>query len=459
MPRSITPIDGNSDVQELAKELLHMKESSGLSYRDMAVGVPYSHAQLGRAARGDKLPSWHLLTAYLTACGVSETDRIQLWKPYWQALDLVTGRKAGSTRRRELHLVRDLTEFGLHLKRIANTSAPRTLRTLSDITGISKSAIHDWFRGYTLPSAGNLHQFGTTLGVAPDVLQELLEVRDQLESRGNGGSELARLLATIRGGNRAGSHMVDAVNRVSLALAQAEKQRVRRSGLQPRTPSTATQEPATGRKASVRETGEAYAKRREEAAQVLETLSPPAPARHVADVDANRATAREIASARLDRLQEHAALQHNVALQDLLRAKLAYQSALNAEARTIENLAATPTQLTTARDQTAYAGRAYQDALAVEEAAAEMVRKAQDAVVPVPLLTSKDAVEALARVMTELPNAEHVETPKESGPLGESHLTSRQYALLSATVDHLAPGPWPGEGVRFGLADEPIDQS
>jgi transcriptional regulator with XRE-family HTH domain len=387
MPRKEQPITENTPVAELASQLREVREEARITYREMAEVVNYSHVQLGRAARGDRLPSWQLTKAYLKACGVTEKDRLQKWEQYWNAVDLVAGRGAGRLKRkRELHRVTSVPEFGEYLQSMANRGRPQSLRQLGAATGIGKSTIADWFRGITLPTAGHVYQYAQMLGASELEVDELLEVRDRLESEGNGSSELARTLAAIRSSN-GGGPLTEAAHQVSAALAEAEKRRLvrvepRKRG-QVRTSGKFEKKAGTARKRTTA-TWVAYNEQKLVASDLAQAIAPQQPARHVAGALEVRArdAAREAAARRLDVLQEEAAdaveaaRASTAATVEDYRQAIADQADASARAGAVEAVAA-------ARARSAQAAEDYRRALAAQIAADAQADRAADAVVPV----------------------------------------------------------------------------
>jgi DNA-binding XRE family transcriptional regulator len=81
MGRRKIPVTGNGPVAQLAIALRDLRESSGLTLRELAKLVGYSHSTLSSAERGRIPPSWSVTEAFVRGCGSSSPE----WKPLWTA--------------------------------------------------------------------------------------------------------------------------------------------------------------------------------------------------------------------------------------------------------------------------------------------------------------------------------------------------------------------------------------
>jgi DNA-binding XRE family transcriptional regulator len=81
MGRRNVPITANGPVGQLAQALRDLRESAGLTLRELARLIGYSHSTLSAAERGRTPPSWAVTDAFTTGCGESSAE----WRPLWAA--------------------------------------------------------------------------------------------------------------------------------------------------------------------------------------------------------------------------------------------------------------------------------------------------------------------------------------------------------------------------------------
>lgn len=81
MGRRKTRITGNSPATRLALTLSDVRESRGLTLRELAERIGYSPSTLASAERGRLTPSWAVTEAFLSGCGVCAAD----WRSLWAA--------------------------------------------------------------------------------------------------------------------------------------------------------------------------------------------------------------------------------------------------------------------------------------------------------------------------------------------------------------------------------------
>lgn len=83
MPKGRTPPDpGASAASAFAFRLYELWQSAGEpTVRAMGQAGHTSHSSISRATKGDKLPTWDVTKAFVTACGAAEQD----WQPLWRA--------------------------------------------------------------------------------------------------------------------------------------------------------------------------------------------------------------------------------------------------------------------------------------------------------------------------------------------------------------------------------------
>ncbi len=81
MGRRKTPITGSGPAAQLALGLSKVRESCGLTLRELAERIGYSPSTLASAERGRLTPSWAVTEAFLTGCDVPAAD----WRSLWTA--------------------------------------------------------------------------------------------------------------------------------------------------------------------------------------------------------------------------------------------------------------------------------------------------------------------------------------------------------------------------------------
>ena len=81
MGRRQIPVTGNDPVARLALALRDLRESSGLTLRELAGRVGYSPSTLASAERGRIPPSWPVTGAFVEGCGAIAAE----WRASWTA--------------------------------------------------------------------------------------------------------------------------------------------------------------------------------------------------------------------------------------------------------------------------------------------------------------------------------------------------------------------------------------
>lgn len=71
-------------VARLAFELRELRDSVGLSIRELANLTHYHFTVIGRAQRGLVVPTWEVTVAYTESCCMQVHHRVDL--PYWRTL-------------------------------------------------------------------------------------------------------------------------------------------------------------------------------------------------------------------------------------------------------------------------------------------------------------------------------------------------------------------------------------
>ena len=102
MARPEKPITADGPAATFATKMRRARYAAGNpKYRAMAARSGYSHTALSQAARGERLPSWECVQAYLRACGVTDEAEFKEWQGDWEST-----RRAVQLRR--------ATEIGVH---------------------------------------------------------------------------------------------------------------------------------------------------------------------------------------------------------------------------------------------------------------------------------------------------------------------------------------------------------
>ncbi|GAB2846047.1 hypothetical protein GCM10022221_51660 [Actinocorallia aurea] len=79
MARPEKPIEGDEPAARFARSLRAERHRAGITYAQMSALCNYGVTSLSQAASGERLPTWPLAAAYLTACGVPDSD-LPLWQ-------------------------------------------------------------------------------------------------------------------------------------------------------------------------------------------------------------------------------------------------------------------------------------------------------------------------------------------------------------------------------------------
>ncbi|MEU6681509.1 helix-turn-helix transcriptional regulator [Streptomyces sp. NPDC046925] len=81
-PEKDIPATSPMEVAELARELRALRQSSRLTYKQLASQSHYSAAALSTAASGTTVPKWELVEAYVRGCGF--TGGLTSWRRLYQ---------------------------------------------------------------------------------------------------------------------------------------------------------------------------------------------------------------------------------------------------------------------------------------------------------------------------------------------------------------------------------------
>lgn len=120
MPRSEKPIGTSGPIAVVAAGLRELRHWAGTpSYRELAKQAGYSAAVLSQAAAGQRLPTWGVVEAYVTACGGDPTQ----WRQRWQDAERATSPQTG--------VVVDESELDARLGRTLSPQERRVLQRMA----------------------------------------------------------------------------------------------------------------------------------------------------------------------------------------------------------------------------------------------------------------------------------------------------------------------------------------
>jgi transcriptional regulator with XRE-family HTH domain len=161
------------DVEAFAAALQRVRRHAGLTYRELAERAHYSHAHLVRAAGGKQLPTWEVTAAFLTGCGVPP-DLMPIWRRHWET--------AGRDPQDVIELLRLATTLEDLGSALATLARPRSLRTLSRLTGIPRTTIQGWLQGTRLAGRDRLDHLVRAIGATPAERAAVAQALDRISS-------------------------------------------------------------------------------------------------------------------------------------------------------------------------------------------------------------------------------------------------------------------------------------
>ncbi|MFF0265102.1 helix-turn-helix domain-containing protein [Kribbella sp. NPDC004536] len=188
---------------KFAQLLTTFRGRTGMTVRELAALVGYSHSQIVRAEQGVRVPTWPVASTYLAACGVGHqamTGWRILWEvarsaqtelrrypgltaesiPFWAKAgrDWRAGQTASSGPDPLHELLRDMAhweEFGAAIRVLAERSGLVSIRDIALRCGVPKSTMHRWLIGTRRPSNMQLEKLVAALGATPTVRAEFAE--------------------------------------------------------------------------------------------------------------------------------------------------------------------------------------------------------------------------------------------------------------------------------------------
>ncbi|MFD4661409.1 helix-turn-helix domain-containing protein [Kitasatospora sp. NPDC058444] len=157
------PLDRNDGPQvAFACDLRLLRESAGLTYRQMAEKAGYSHNSLAQAAGGARFPSLDIVLAFVGACGGSETHWKHRWREAKEAIAYVSQRTEPCASDRWEEPPDDPIDedtaagrFVTHLRRLY-LMHERPIDTIAQETGRSATDVRRWLDGHAQPTPEEL---------------------------------------------------------------------------------------------------------------------------------------------------------------------------------------------------------------------------------------------------------------------------------------------------------------
>jgi transcriptional regulator with XRE-family HTH domain len=171
-------------LPQFARLLKGVRLDSGLTVRQLARAIGFSHPHVVRATSGKKVPNWPLVSAYLNACGVGGEALCAWWelrritKSVEQELHRT--QRAGSDREwywttieqdwtAALHAIRKpdpmlatlrsvatLDELGIAIHALVTRAGLDSVRQVELRTEIPKTTLNHWFNGTRKPTPERL---------------------------------------------------------------------------------------------------------------------------------------------------------------------------------------------------------------------------------------------------------------------------------------------------------------
>jgi transcriptional regulator with XRE-family HTH domain len=175
---------------EFAYLLRSVRKRAGKTVRQVAESSNYSHPHVARSLAGTRFPNWKLVRAVLNACGVG-TDQLTAWLRLWKTVSATQSRgRPGAThasgrrmwvavarewevRRaavrepdltlQQIEKVMSLGQLGRVLTTLSTRHGSGSLRSLEELSGISRSTLHGWYSGRRKPTGARLQQLAVAL--------------------------------------------------------------------------------------------------------------------------------------------------------------------------------------------------------------------------------------------------------------------------------------------------------
>ncbi|WP_088319832.1 helix-turn-helix domain-containing protein [Kineosporia sp. R_H_3] len=164
--------DASTTLADFAADLWSLRTASGVTLREMSSRTHFSLATLCTAARGERLPTWPVASAYLAVCDVAADIIDTEWLPRWEALmrnqadnyaasrlDTTTsipvtsmGRAPdGATSLPDPEAIRTPEDLSLALKQFKVLAGHPSIDTWSTRLGVSRSRLADAVSGRHVP--------------------------------------------------------------------------------------------------------------------------------------------------------------------------------------------------------------------------------------------------------------------------------------------------------------------
>jgi RNA polymerase sigma factor (sigma-70 family) len=185
-PEQALDPDGGPATQ-LAHDLRQLRQSAGLTYRQLAARAHYSHSALSRAAAGTRVPPWDLIKAFVSACGQNPADWWDRWRLYHSMSNDDEQGRTGPLVDVSIDVPDSPRAVAQALRALRRRSALEqnrpelSFRQIADNTNRSRSVIADYFSGTRLPPADTFDAIIQLLGATADEQRVLADARDDIE--------------------------------------------------------------------------------------------------------------------------------------------------------------------------------------------------------------------------------------------------------------------------------------
>ncbi len=167
MPRPERPIDVSDPWAPMAQKLRELRAVVSLTYTELGQRASYSGAALSMttATGTAMIPDWEKVRAFITACGVSDSDEIARWRRDYESATGAAHRivaagpdSTGPT----IETVRTSTQFASGMRSLLEQAGLSYQRLVDDSSGkLAKSTISGLLNGRIQPTEATVRTFLT----------------------------------------------------------------------------------------------------------------------------------------------------------------------------------------------------------------------------------------------------------------------------------------------------------
>lgn len=173
-----------SYLPQFTRLLKQVREDSGLTVRQLARVMGFSHPHVVRATAGKRLPKWPFVCSYLNCCGVggealyawwelwrttrsvehelrrpARADQDRQW--YWEMVERDWQENLAAIREPDAILTRlrsvtTLDELGVAVHALVTRAGLDSVRKVEALTNIPKTTLHHWFSSTRKPDPARL---------------------------------------------------------------------------------------------------------------------------------------------------------------------------------------------------------------------------------------------------------------------------------------------------------------